>query len=316
MYKPRVGRNTRLTTDEVKEYIESFGYSLLSEYKDSKTKILVSCPNEEHEAYYVKWSNFVHGKRCPKCKEETLRNTFKKSDQEVRQIIESNNLKWISGTYENFKSRLTLECPNGHIYETSFAAIHMGHGCPHCYGNAKLNYEYVLKEVEKEGFSLISDEYINSSSPLEFMCPEGHVYTSNWNKFQGGRRCPICQSSSGIQIIISVLEEYGIHYELEYRFADPMVDRYWYDVLLPYMNTVIEFDGSQHYLVNSFGKDLLELMNLKYRDRIKTSFCYINGINLIRIPYWDINNIRQILIERLNLFDRVKFNDYPVGETL
>lgn len=316
MYRPKVGRNTKLTTKEVKEYVESFNYSLLSDYVNSKTKILVSCPNEEHEPYYVKWGNFVTGKRCPKCKEETLRNTFKKSDNEVREIIKLNGLEWISGEYKNFKSRLIIRCAEGHIYETSFAALYRGHGCPYCFGNAKLDYNYVKNQVEKEGFDLLSTNYINSQSPLEFMCPNGHIYISSWNKFQNGHRCPICNSSSGMQIIINLLEEYGIEYELEYKFADPMVSRYPYDVLLPYLNTVIEFDGSQHYLVNSFGKDLLELMNIKRRDRIKTSFCYINGINLIRIPYWDINNIRKILVERLNLFDRVKFNDYPVGETL
>ena len=43
---------------------------------NSKTKILVSCPNENHEPYYVKWGNFLSGKRCPKCKSEKLSETL------------------------------------------------------------------------------------------------------------------------------------------------------------------------------------------------------------------------------------------------
>ena len=205
MYQPKVGRNTKLTTEEVREYIESFGYKLIGEYINSKTKILVSCPNENHEPYYVKWGNFLSGKRCPKCKSEKLSETFRHDIEHVKNIIESNNLEWISGEYINTNTILTVKCPNGHIYQTKFSVINQGYGCPHCYGNAKLSYDYVKSQIESEGFKLLSDEYINAQSPLKLRCPEGHEFMSNWNNFQCGHRCPVCKKSSGIQIIINIL---------------------------------------------------------------------------------------------------------------
>ena len=35
--------------------------------------------------------------------------------------------------------------------------------------------------------------------------------------------------------------------------------------------------------------------NIKYLDNIKTKYCEDNNIKLIRIPYWNYNNIEQIL---------------------
>lgn len=56
----------------------------------------------------------------------------------------------------------------------------------------KLTYSFVKEQFEKEGYTLLSKEYINSSSKLEYRCPKGTVYKISWNKWQGGRRCPCC----------------------------------------------------------------------------------------------------------------------------
>ena len=47
--------------------------------------------------------------------------------------------------------------------------------------------------------------------------------------------------------------------------------------------------------------DLLELMNLRRKDKIKTNYCYEYNIKLIRIPYWEFNNIEKILMKELNI---------------
>ena len=65
----------------------------------------------------------------------------------------------------------------------------------------------------------------------------------------------------------------------------------------------IEFDGVQHFKPIPFfgGQDALE--SLQERDQIKTDFCKSNGIELIRIPYWDIDKIGQILKDKLGYYD-------------
>ena len=46
------------------------------------------------------------------------------------------------------------------------------------------------------------------------------------------------------------------------------------------------------------GKDSLEY--IKYNDQIKNEYCKNNNIILIRIPYWEIDNISDILDLSLN----------------
>ena len=44
-----------------------------------------------------------------------------------------------------------------------------------------------------------------------------------------------------------------------------------------------------------------EFVNSKIRDTIKTKYCKDNNIKLIRIPYWDFNNIEKILKKELKV---------------
>ena len=56
----------RKTLEEVKQYIEQFGYTCLSkEYKRSYSKLELKCP--EGHIYKSSWSNFQQGVRCLVC---------------------------------------------------------------------------------------------------------------------------------------------------------------------------------------------------------------------------------------------------------
>jgi hypothetical protein len=64
---------------------------------------------------------------------------------------------------------------------------------------------------------------------------------------------------------------------------------------LPDYNICIEYDGIQHFeSVDYFGGEL-GFINTQMRDNIKNEYCKNNNIKLIRIPYWDYENIDQIL---------------------
>lgn len=74
-----------------------------------------------------------------------------------------------------------------------------------------------------------------------------------------------------------------------------------FDFYLPDYNTCIEYDGELHYkAVDYFGGDDA-LSNTKCRDEIKTQYCKENNIKLIRIPYWEFDNIEEILNRELEV---------------
>ena len=56
----------------------------------------------------------------------------------------------------------------------------------------KLTYKFVKKHIEKEGYKLISKNYINSKIKMKTMCPNSHIYYVTWNDFNSGRRCIEC----------------------------------------------------------------------------------------------------------------------------
>jgi very-short-patch-repair endonuclease len=66
-------------------------------------------------------------------------------------------------------------------------------------------------------------------------------------------------------------------------------DFYLYDE-----NTIIEYDGEHHFIENKyFGNTNLEYV--RKNDEIKNKYCLLNSIKLVKIPYYDYNNIESIL---------------------
>lgn len=66
-----------------------------------------------------------------------------------------------------------------------------------------------------------------------------------------------------------------------------------------------EFDGQQHYEPVIFGGDSYDEAVKKHeqlviRDNVKNTYCAEKGIRLLRIPYWDYDNIEDILTTYIN----------------
>lgn len=54
----------------------------------------------------------------------------------------------------------------------------------------------------------------------------------------------------------------------------------------------IEVDGRQHFeQVKCFQKTILDFRRTQEWDRIKNSYCIRKNIPLIRVPYWDIEDL-------------------------
>ena len=67
------------------------------------------------------------------------------------------------------------------------------------------------------------------------------------------------------------------------------------DFYIEDINLAIEYDGQQHYKpIEKFGGQE-EFEKTIYRDKLKDKYCNDNNIQLIRIPYYDFNNIESIL---------------------
>ena len=290
------------TYEFVKEFIESLGYTLLEDkYENNNARMKMVC-DKGHNFEMSFNQLYNRNTKCPKCM-----GNAKLSYDEVKEYIESQNYKLLSDKYIKATSKLKMKCPENHEFEMSWNNFkNHNQRCPIC---AKKNqkrrthsYEYVKNYIESFGYKLISEKYINEDVHLTIKCPKHGEWKVSFCNFKHNKsRCPRCKNYKGEIEISDILNKYNIDFINKHRFPDCKYKRTLeFDFYLEKYNTIIEYDGEYHYRqVNRTSKENFEKQ--KIRDGIKNQYCKEKGINLIRIPYWEFDNIESILIEKLNL---------------
>ncbi len=110
----------------------------------------------------------------------------------VRDSFESKGYTLLSKEYVNSKTKLDYKCPNNHEHSMVWSNWLQGKRCQICSGNLILNIEHIKNDFKKEGYILLSKEYINSKQKLQYTCPEGHQHSVTWGNWQQGYRCFYC----------------------------------------------------------------------------------------------------------------------------
>lgn len=121
----------------------------------------------------------------------------------------------------------------------------------------------------------------------------------------GGTLSCGCLKSKGEKKVGLLLQKIDIQFKKEKTFNDCVNPKTGhklrFDFYLPDYNTCIEYDGTTHYGTTNGGWQTPENFSfIRYSDYIKNQYCENNNIKLIRIPYWDYDNLNETyLIERI-----------------
>ena len=103
--------------------------------------------------------------------------------------------------------------------------------------------------------------------------------------------CGCIKYSMGEQIIERILKENNIRFCSQY--TEPTLERKRFDFAIldeeGFPIRIIEFDGRQHYEEVPLFKEGLEV--IKQKDIFKNQWAKENNIPLVRIPYWERDNI-------------------------
>ena len=299
----------KLTIEYVRECFEKEGYILLEEeYVNAKTHMRYICPNGHNHS--TTWSNFKHGFRCPYCSHSKTSKGQRANFKKIKQAFEEENYTLLTKEeeYKNRHTYLYYICPKGHKHKISWCGFQQGKRCPYC-SRKKVDFKTIKQAFEEENFTLLTKEedYINNTTKLKFICPNGHTHEICWSDFQQGYRCALCNLWKGEKVI----EQYLINNNIEFQGQKVFKDCKYknclrFDFYLPYYNLCIEYDGEGHYqAIDYFGGEQ-QLKNNQIRDEIKNQYCKDNNINLLRIPYWEFDNIENIIcqeIEKLKTFN-------------
>lgn len=286
----------------VKETFKQAGCKLLStEYinEGESLEFLCLCGRVATTTF----GNFKKGHYCWECGNDKRRKQRQHPVQYIYSYVDNKGytfIKWLED-YKNQYSAFLVCCPKGHEYVTNYCNLSRC-GCGDCYGNKNIGHTRFLEIIEDltQGEYTVLGEYINSNKNVlmrhEFC---GHKWNANTMSFiHSDTRCPQCQpASKGEAKIQKLLKDRGISYLREYKFEHCRNIR-----PLPFdfaifneggeLVFLIEYDGVQHFEPR-FGEE--EFRRLQANDQRKTMYCKENGINLIRIPYWDYKNIELIL---------------------
>lgn len=153
-------------------------------------------------------------------------------------------------------------------------------------------YDY----CKEKGYKILSS-YIKDGEKIliDFNC--GHephwIRPNSLKKYYG---CPICNESKGEKVVRLYLENNNINFIQEYRFEDCRYKNLLrFDFYIPNRNLCIEYDGMQHFKSFDYFGGEERLKVTQKRDKIKNRFCEENNINLLRIPYYELDNIDKIL---------------------
>lgn len=55
-----------------------------------------------------------------------------------------------------------------------------------------INYYQVAADAQEKGWTLVSDSYKNLKSPLEYICPKGHIVNISYEDWRKNPQCPQC----------------------------------------------------------------------------------------------------------------------------
>jgi len=170
----------------IKSMFQKEGYTVLDGvYKNNKQKLNYICL--EGHNHYISWHEWEAGHRCPYCT-----GNAKLTIEYIKKEFEKGGYKLLSKQYKNCYQKLDYICPNNHKHNISWSSWQQYHRCPYCNGQGKLTIEFVRSEFERVGYVLLSNNYINKETKLDYICSNGHKHSITWHDWRSGRRCPTC----------------------------------------------------------------------------------------------------------------------------
>lgn len=284
-------------------------YVVTGKYINSSTKISIihkKCMME----YKALPSNLLVGKGCRSCS-----GHMKKTNEEFLIEVSSQVHEEYEFLEEYIGTGVPIKCRHnkcGHEYSVTPKDFLKGRRCRKCAGNLPKTTRGFKKEV----FNMVGDdyyvvgEYIGANEEILMNHSDCNTtYRTTPSRFINGSVCPICYTgmSRGEIKIRDILDERGYLFNPEYRFYDCRDTN-----PLPFdfailsddreVEMLIEYDGIQHFEPVRFGGISIEEAEFDFgvtqkHDLIKSRYAEENGIPLLRIPYWEFDDVERIVID-------------------
>lgn len=192
------------------------------------------------------------------------------------------------------------KCDCGNIVEINSDNLRRGLtqscGCLH----SEITHNTVFKDITGQKFgklTVIEYKIENAKTYCYCQCECGSkIWVAKNNLVNGHTQsCGCISSSIGELNIQKILLENNIEFYKEFIFNDLPKRRF--DFYLPQLNRLIEFDGIQHFkFTKNWNNSEIDFKLSQQRDQEKNEYAFSHNISLVRIPYWERDNITLDLI--------------------
>src|SRR5574344_210129 len=121
----------------------------------------------------------------------------------IKNILNDFDIEMVSDEFKGVKAKYKFKCKKGHEFEKTLSSLMKYKKCPKC-SKGFLTYDEVVEITKENGCELISKEYINVKTPMEFKCKCGNHFVKSFASFKRSAKCKDCYKKSITWNIIGV----------------------------------------------------------------------------------------------------------------
>ena len=251
--------------------------------------------------------------------EERIKNSANKTIRENQIVIGYKDSK-----YKDRDSLVEIKCNIFGHHKKTFpqraTSVGINNCCPECAKTRdyKKEGEMLIEKISKileennRNFYFVGNIERSEKRVIFYDLKCKNCGGSEWEREFNVKsvKCNVCHKkrSKGESIVFDHLQSLNIKFELEKTFEDlKNIQSLECDFFLPQSNLIIEFDGQQHYKpIKRFG-GIAEFEKTINNDWIKNRYALKRKINILRIPFYEIKNIKILIDDCLNKINEGKF---------
>ena len=242
-------------------YGEKYDYTKV-EYKNSKTKIIVICP--EHGEFLAIPNNFLQGHACPTCGGRQRRTKDVFIERSLKK--HANRYDYSKIEYRGADEPICIICPiHGEFWQKP--SVHMnGHGCQMCFATPKAStYDFIekAKSIYGDKYDYSKVDYQGNKIKVCIICHQHGEWWVTPNNFLRGSQCPKCYGTpkhTNEEFIEKAIDVHGNKYDYS---------RVKYDGLKKEVEIICRLHGSfnQKPFVNLHGYGCPSCSGREHIDR-------------------------------------------------
>lgn len=297
------------TIEQVQKIFDDRECKLLNtEYNNIKSQLKYQCKCGNISSIFL--NDFkVRIYLCDKCSKKPHHYTTETFIERC-QTLYGDKYDYSLVDYKDKNVKVKIICREHGEFEQTPGNHIVSNGCKPCSTQIKRKAHQFDKnrfivnsqKVHGETYNYDKVDYINNSTKVLITCNKHGDFLQTPDKHWSGQGCLKCKSSKGENIIRTYLQNNSIKFIEQYTFPKQKYHTYKYfykckyDFYLPDKNTVIEYQGEQHYKFSKHIHGTIDKFNHRiFLDNIKKNFCIDHDINFIEIKYNE--NIISILNE-------------------